>query len=194
MTPVTARLDRVRAAAFRLRGGLWTVLFLAVLAAAEGASPGAFGAGLGLVALGQGLRFWAAGSITRYRGEEVGAQRLVTWGPYALARNPLYIGNGLIGAGWGLMAGWKALLIFALAFFVIYCLLIIPWEEEFLGRKFGSAFDEYAARTGRFFPAKLPLPPLKGPFDSSILWKSERYSVLVTLLGTGLLAARILLI
>lgn len=192
MTRKTTKLNKIRAAAFKLRGGLWTVLFLAVLTTAERASLPAIGAGLVLVVLGQGLRFWAAGSIARYRGEEVGAQRLVTWGPYALARNPLYIGNGLIGAGWGLMAGWKALLLFAAAFFVIYCLLIIPWEEAFLRQKFGGQFEEYAARTGRFSPGRFSSGAVKGPFDASILWKSERYSALVTVAGTALLAARIL--
>lgn len=188
----TIKLNEIRAAAFRLRGGLWTALFMTVLAVAERQSFAAFAWGLFLVILGQGLRFWAAGSIARYRGEEVGAQKLVTWGPYALSRNPLYIGNGLIGAGWGLMAGWKSLLMFAAAFWVLYCVLIIPWEEAFLSRKFGGAYEEYRARTGRFLPNVSPSGTVKGPFDFSVLWKSERYSALVTAAGTAVLAARIL--
>ncbi len=188
----TIKLNEIRAAAFRLRGGLWTALFMTVLAVAERQSFTASAWGLLLVILGQGLRFWAAGSIARYRGEEVGAQKLVTWGPYALSRNPLYIGNGLIGAGWGLMAGWKSLLMFAAAFWVLYCVLIIPWEEAFLSRKFGGAYEEYRARTGRFLPNVSPSGTVRGPFDFSVLWKSERYSALVTAAGTAVLAARIL--
>lgn len=149
-------------------------------------------AGLFFVSLGQALRFWAAGSVIRYRGEQVGAQKLVTWGPYALARNPLYMGNGLIGAGWGIMAGWEAFFLFAGAFALLYNLLIIPWEEEFLEGKFGAEYEDYQGRTGRFFPLRWSLSAIKGPFDPSILWKSERHSVYVTLAGTALLLLRVM--
>ena len=185
-------VNDIRAAAFKLRGGLWTALCLGVFFLAEPVSAGAVTAGLLLVSLGQGVRFWAAGCITRYRGEQVRAERLVTWGPYALVRNPLYIGNGLIGAGWGLLAGWKALLLFAIAFLVIYGLLIIPWEEAFLRQKFGREYERYMERTGRLFPRRWNGEDLDGPFDLSILWKSERHSVFVTLAGTVLLLFRAL--
>lgn len=187
----TTRLNKAREAAFRLRGGLWTLLFIVVLVVAEPVSRGTAALGLLIVALGQGIRFWAAGSITLYRGEKVRAAKLVTWGPYALARNPLYIGNGLIGAGWGLMAGGRALLLFAAGFLIIYCLLIIPWEEAFLQGKFGTDYEEYRANTGRFFPLRLPSGRIKGPFEPSILWESERHSLLVTAAGTALLLARV---
>ena len=192
MSKKMTAVNKIRAAAFKLRGGLWTALFLGVFFLAEPVPAGSITAGLFLVALEQGVRFWAAGCITRYRGEHVGAERLVTWGPYALARNPLYIGNGLIGAGWGLLAGWKALLLFAAAFFIIYGLLIIPWEESFLRGKFGRDYEHYMERTGRYFPKRWNPEDLDGPFDLSILWKSERHSVFVTLAGTVLLLFRAL--
>ena len=85
---MTRNTDKIRKIAFKLRGGLWTALYLGVLFLAGPASIPALAAGLILVAIGQSVRFWAAGCITRYRGENVGAERLVTWGPYALVRNP----------------------------------------------------------------------------------------------------------
>ena len=176
-----------RAAVFKLRGGLWTALFLAVLYLAGPVPPWALLTGLFLVALGQGIRFWAAGSILRYRGEQVGAQQLVTWGPYGLVRNPLYIGNGLIGAGWGMMAGWSAFFLFLLAFILLYGVVIVPWEETYLRQRFGVEYEEYVSRTGRFFPRKWTLKGLDGPFDTGVLWRSERHSVFVTLAGTALL-------
>ncbi len=189
---MTRNTDKIRKIAFKLRGGLWTALYLGVLFLAGPASIPALAAGLILVAIGQSVRFWAAGCITRYRGENVGAERLVTWGPYALVRNPLYVGNGLIGAGWGILAGWKALLLFAAAFFVLYGVLIVPWEETFLRTKFGREYENYASRTGRFFPRKTVGFSLKGPFDHSVLWKSERHSLFVTLAGTAVLLFRVL--
>jgi len=185
-------MNKIREIAFKLRGGLWTALYLAVLFLAKPVSVPALAAGLILVVIGQCVRFWAAGCITRYRGEKVGAVRLVTWGPYALVRNPLYVGNGLIGAGWGILAGWKALLLFAAAFFLLYGMLIVPWEETFLRTKFGREYENYASRTGRFFPRKTEGFSLKGCFDHSVLWKSERHSLYVTLAGTAVLLYRVL--
>lgn len=181
----------IRATVFRLRGGVWTVLFLLVLLVAVPTSPLFTTIGLILVFLGQSLRLWAAGCITRYRGEKVGASRLATWGPYAIVRNPLYVGNWLIGAGWGVLAGWRALALFVASFWLVYCVAIVPYEEEYLHSTFGDEYARYVARTGRFIPRSLELKGLSGPFEASILWKSEIHSILVTLLGTALLLWRV---
>ncbi|NLB84054.1 MAG: isoprenylcysteine carboxylmethyltransferase family protein [Synergistaceae bacterium] len=181
----------LRALVFKLRGGLWTALFIAVLFLARPVELWALLTGLFLVALGQGIRFWAAGSIVRYRGEQVGAQQLVTWGPYGLVRNPLYIGNGLIGAGWGMMAGWSAFFLFILVFILLYGVVIVPWEETFLRQRFGEEYEGYVSRTGQFIPKKWTLKELNGPFNTEVLWRSERHSVFVTLAGTALLLMKI---
>ena len=80
--------NRLRAWAFKYRGGIWTALFAVMLALAH-PRAGRIAVGVVLVLLGQLLRFWGVGCIRLYRGEEVKAQQLATWGPYALVRNPL---------------------------------------------------------------------------------------------------------
>lgn len=177
--------------AFRMRGGLWTLLFVVILVLAR-PTPCSLAVGLVPVVLGQLWRFWAAGSIGRYRGETVGAQRLATWGPYALMRNPLYVGNGLIGLGWGIMAGPWAALTFIVGFFLLYVLVIIPHEEAFLLEKFGEEYRNYCGVTGAFFPLRFDglISRMRGPFDRGVLWRSERYTVLTTVAGTCLIAAR----
>ncbi|NLM71968.1 MAG: isoprenylcysteine carboxylmethyltransferase family protein [Synergistaceae bacterium] len=180
-------MNDLRATVFKLRGGLWAALFLLVLLVASPTSPAFQAVGLTLVFLGQALRLWAAGCITRYRGEKVGAQKLATWGPYAIVRNPLYVGNWLIGAGWGLLAGWTALVVFVVSFWLVYCVAIVPFEEEFLSQTFGEEYARYAVRTGRFIPRSLVIEDLFGPFDISVLWRSEVHSLLVTLIGTAVL-------
>lgn len=184
-------MSRLGAWAFKMRGGLWTLLFVVILVMAH-PTPRSLAVGLVLVVLGQLWRFWAAGSIGRYRGEEVGAQRLATWGPYALMRNPLYFGNGLIGLGWGIMAGPWAALAFAVGFLLLYVLVIIPYEEAFLLEKFGASYRDYQAATGAFFPRRFDglASHLRGPFDAGVLWRSERHTVITTVAGTCLIAAR----
>lgn len=179
------------ALAFKFRGGIWTLFFFVVLFLAEPGRISLF-SGLLVVAVGQSIRFWAAGTIKRYRGEKVGAENLVTWGPYALARNPLYVGNGIIGAGWCLMSGsLSAFALFAMVFFMLYVMFVIPYEESFLKRAFPEDFAEYSSRVGRFFPKVFPgAESLVGHFDPGVLWKSERHSLWVTIVGTLLIISR----
>jgi len=62
-------------------------------------------AGLALIAAGEALRLWAVrhiGTISRTRQDRLGP--LVDTGPFALARNPLYIGNIMLWVGFALVA------------------------------------------------------------------------------------------
>ncbi|MDR1048338.1 MAG: isoprenylcysteine carboxylmethyltransferase family protein [Synergistaceae bacterium] len=185
--------DSLREQAFRLRGGVWTLLFVVIFVLAHPTRSSVL-LGLPFVVLGQALRFWAVGCVRRYRGERVGAETLTTWGPYALVRNPLYVGNGLIGFGWGFMAGPAAVVAFATVFFLLYTVLIVPHEEAFLAGKFGTEYERYREATGRFFPRRASLRRNRaGPFDGKVLWVSERHSLLTTVAGTFLIALKGLL-
>lgn len=181
----------LRAWAFKMRGGLWTGLFLLLLAMARPTFL-RLALGLPLVAAGQLLRFWAAGSIGLYRGEEVKAERLVTWGPYGWVRNPLYLANGLMGLGWALSAGPAGVALFVTAFAVIYPVLIIPHEEAFLEERFGEPFRAFRESTPMLLPLRIPSGKRRcGPYDASVLWRSERHSLWVTLAATALLVSRL---
>ena len=185
-------LHALRKKAFQLRGGVWTLLFFVILLLAHPTRHSVL-AGLPLVVAGQLLRFWAVGCIGRYRGEQVGAQKLATWGPYAFVRNPLYVGNGLIGLGWGIMAGPWATLVFVVTFFLLYTVLIVPHEESFLLEHFGVEYRQYRERTGAFFPKSWPVGRISGPFEKGVLWLSERHSLLTTVVGTILIAGKCLI-
>src|SRR3954449_9027637 len=57
-------------------------------------------ASLALVLLGLALRAWASASVGHHsRSGEIEAPRLVTSGPYALVRNPIYLGSFILGLG-----------------------------------------------------------------------------------------------
>jgi protein-S-isoprenylcysteine O-methyltransferase Ste14 len=109
-----------------------------------------------IVAVGEATRFWGvsiAGSETRTTGE-VGGTFLITNGPFAYVRNPLYVGNMLLYAGVGVMSmaltPW--LLIVAVIWFYIQYTLIVSREEEFLRGKFGSDYEHYCQHVNRFLP------------------------------------------
>ena len=184
-------LSPIRKQAFRLRGGVWTLLFVVILFLAHPTGKSIL-TGLLLVVPGQLLRFWAVGCIGRYRGERVGAEALATWGPYAFVRNPLYVGNGVIGLGWAVMAGPWAIVVFVVTFVLLYTVLIVPHEEAFLLEKFGDAYRRYRDTTGRFIPKSWPTGRIAGAFDRRVLWISERHSLLTTVVGTLLIAGKML--
>ncbi len=80
------------------------------------------------------------------------ADALNTTGMYSIVRNPLYLGNFTIILGLALFiqVWWFALLIW-LGFWIYYERIIFA-EEEFLRKKFGNAFLEWAKETPIFFP------------------------------------------
>lgn len=174
---------------FRMRGGLWTALFAVILFMLEPAEPVRVCACLALVVFGQAWRCWAVGYIGLYRGENVKANALATHGPYALMRNPLYLGNFVIGFGWSIMAGLKGAIIFTICFYLLYVLAIIPHEESFLLSKFGSEYQDYCVKVKRFWPSQLNLHDLRGKFDSGVVMRSEIHTIISTVIGTVIILA-----
>lgn len=112
--------------------------------------------GLAIILSGEAMRFWGvlyAGSATRTTGE-VGAGRLVTDGPFAHVRNPLYAGNFLLSLGLTVMSrAWMPwmLLIFFLLFGIQYH-FIVKEEERFLASQFGEQYREYCRHVPRWIP------------------------------------------
>jgi len=77
-------------------------------------------------------------------------QRLVVSGPYRYTRNPMYIAVGLILAGWALLYGSAALLIYAILVAIAFQLRVLFGEEPRLARAFGAAWASYRAQTKRW--------------------------------------------
>jgi protein-S-isoprenylcysteine O-methyltransferase Ste14 len=82
----------------------------------------------------------------------VEGHELVTQGPYAHVRNPIYLAMfGMLVASGLLVSRWEALLAGILVF-LIGNEIRIRSEERLLREAFGTKFDEYASRVPAFFP------------------------------------------
>jgi len=105
--------------------------------------------GILLVAFGFLLRIASRG----YKSEHsANSQNLVGKGPYALMRNPMYLGTFLIGIGVSLVIfSWWVCLVFGFVFLLIY-IPQIKKEEAILLKRFGSEYKRYCQITPRFFP------------------------------------------
>lgn len=115
--------------------------------------------GFGLAIAGEAIRFWGvsyAGSETRTTGT-VGGTQLVTSGPFAHVRNPLYIGNIFMYVGVGVMSNalMPYLPLVALVYFAFQYRMIVSLEEEYLEHAFPE-WAEYKERVGRFIPRITP--------------------------------------
>jgi protein-S-isoprenylcysteine O-methyltransferase Ste14 len=165
---------------FGKRGELLALPAL-VLAAAGKPSAFSIATGLPLAFAGEVVRMWAVGySGVTTRGDTVTAPALVTAGPYAYVRNPLYAGNFLTAAGFALAFTGKnsplvrlALVGGSLAAMAAIYAVIIPHEERYLRETFGPAFDDYAGRVPRLVPALEPSDPQHGSYDPAVIGKAE---------------------
>ena len=139
---------------FSKRGYIGIPYFLLVLFLSKWDSR-LFCIGLVISLFGEALRLWSvayAGLTTR--GREITAKTLVTSGPYGFVRNPIYLGNFLIGLGYTVALGvlrWEVLAIYFIGFFLEYY-LIVRAEESYLEQKFGEEYRRYRASVPRFLP------------------------------------------
>ena len=118
-------------------------------------------------------------------------EALATSGPYAYARNPLYLGSLLIGLGFAVVArSWWVGVVLVVMFFAIY-LPVIRDEEEFLRLKFAE-FDEYARRVPRMLPrfSRSVYGKDSGGFSLELYLKHREYNAL---LGTLAMVAGLVL-
>lgn len=97
-------------------------------------------------------RIWSSLYISGYKED-----RVVTEGPYAIVRNPLYVFSFLGALGLGLATKHVAVLAVITGAFILYYPLVVLTEERDLQRKFGKDYWDYASRTPRFFPFRFQL-------------------------------------
>jgi protein-S-isoprenylcysteine O-methyltransferase Ste14 len=161
---------------FRHRGVLPVPLLAAALFLPARMSIASWSIGLAILVVAEVLRLAgvaAAGAGTRRRSRAVA--HLITDGPFAWMRNPLYFGNGLAWIGVAAITGIPWLVPAGVAAFAIEYGLIVRYEEGVLESLFGEAYLVYKRRTPRWIP-KRPQPgprPLGRGYDWREAWRSE---------------------
>jgi protein-S-isoprenylcysteine O-methyltransferase Ste14 len=93
------------------------------------------------------IRFRAAGTSVRL---DKPASALVETGPYRYTRNPIYLGLVVVYLGVAAVLTSIWVLLF-LPLFVAYLRYgVIAYEEAYLRRRFGAAYEEFMARVPRW--------------------------------------------
>jgi protein-S-isoprenylcysteine O-methyltransferase Ste14 len=161
--------------------GLLLSLPAALLATCGRPSALSVAVGLPLAMAGELVRCWAVGySGATTRNDVVTAPKLVTAGPYAHVRNPIYLGNFITAAGFAIAFTGKSsglvrwvLAGGSLAAMAALYAAIVPHEEAFLRSQFGEEFEWYCERVPRIVPQLEPLPDAAGTWSADAVISAE---------------------
>jgi protein-S-isoprenylcysteine O-methyltransferase Ste14 len=148
-------MTRIGAWLFRHRTVIPIPLALAILVvpASRTQSSALMVAGAAFVALGEAIRLWGVrhiGAISRTRSDRLGP--LVASGPFALVRNPLYVGNVALWVGFAVSARLPWLIPVFVAILAFEYHAIVRWEERLLEERLGERYRTYAGQVPRWVP------------------------------------------
>jgi protein-S-isoprenylcysteine O-methyltransferase Ste14 len=174
---------------WRVRTGYPVAIIFMLLAAP---TPRSILIGAAVALLGILIRGTSSGYLRKY-------EELATTGPYARTRNPLYFGSSLLAVGFAIAGNsWIAGLL-VVAYFAIFYTAVMRNEESDLRTRFGTVFNDYAARVPLFFP-RLAVPRTEAsasllPGAKTFSWaqyrRNREYQALLgTIAGLGVMCFR----
>lgn len=112
-----------------------------------------------LMIVGEIIRIISVGYIgVSSRTRTIVTDKLVTNGPYAFIRNPIYTGNMFIYMGASIFAGgWLPFMLYlVILFFSIQYSLSVNYEESCLEDTYGEKYLDYKTTVPRFYPRLSP--------------------------------------
>jgi len=121
-----------------------------------------------LVVAGESGRMWSSGHIDKNRA-------LATAGPYAYTRNPLYVANLLLLAGFCLMSGSLWVAVLALLAFALIYRPVIREEAGYMEELFGESYRRWSLDVPLFFPRLTPAPHAVGGFSWPLVIKHREH-------------------
>lgn len=169
----------------RVRAGLFLALAVILLARPTWDS---ILTGVLICVLGLVIRAWASGHLRKEK-------ELAVSGPYRYSRNPLYLGNFLLGTG--ITAGARSWWVLGLcvAYFAVFYPLIIRRERERMKNLFPRQYEAYGKKVPLFFPNPWKHSAATGRFRWSLYKQNKEYRALYgTIVVWVVLAAKLLLL
>jgi protein-S-isoprenylcysteine O-methyltransferase Ste14 len=128
--------------------------------------------------IGLGIRIYTVGHTPRNTSgrnvKEQIADTLNTSGIYSVVRHPLYLGNFFMWLGPGLLTGQLWFIIAFILFYWIYYERIMFAEEQFLRRKFGTVYTDWAEKVPAFIPHLKNYVKSEWPFSWKKVLKKEK--------------------
>jgi protein-S-isoprenylcysteine O-methyltransferase Ste14 len=86
-------------------------------------------------------------------------ERLITTGPYAYLRNPMYSGVVLVMIGQGLLFGSRAVFIYGFCWLIAFYVFELTIDDPFIRRRVGKRYDDYQ----KSVPGWIPRRPRRQP-------------------------------
>ena len=147
--------------------------------------------GIAIAALGELLRIWANGYVGHVKVNQTDRAsgrakigRLITGGPYAFVRHPLYLGSFLLGAGFCVMVGNIWLTVIALAAFLVVYRKKMAEEEASIHAEWGAEGERYHRSVPRWLPTGRRYPQRRGRWSwqgiaASQEWKTLAWAIVM---------------
>ncbi len=148
---------------WRVRTALFVLL--AVIALAK-PTVRSIAIGLAVCALGLLIRGWAAGHIRKEKS-------LAVSGPYRYTRNPLYLGNFLLGLSMALGANSPWCVGLFVLYFLVFYPPVIMEELRRMRRLFPQEYESYGKQVPLFFPSIRRRAPGE---DRAFSWELYRHN------------------
>jgi protein-S-isoprenylcysteine O-methyltransferase Ste14 len=135
-----------------------------------------------LLLLGQVMRIYTVAFLGA-GGSERGGQpeHIISHGPFAIIRNPLYLGNVVMILGILIYAGAPVLGFLSFVYFLFQYHCIAKYEESILLAKFGDEYERYLERVPAWIPLRVPTLeefPVPPSFVDAV--KAEKKSIALT--------------
>jgi hypothetical protein len=155
----------------------WALGLLALALARP--TPQLLALGVPIGAFGQALRLWAAGYLKKNEG-------VTRSGPYAMTRNPLYLGSSIMGLGFVVASGrWELAAVLVVLVVGIF-LPVMKTEARNLEQRFSSVYTDYAKAVPLFFPRYSPQTQ-RQPFSWKLVRRNREHVTVMGWLGVVVL-------